>query len=292
MKFAAFIMTYERPAVVINTIRKIFEQTLPPQKVLVVDNSETSQTSAALKAMADPRIEYLRVGYNAGPAGAAKRGLRKLKEEGFEWIHWADDDDPPAFNDAFEVLLDNVDGSVGVIGAVGSKFDWRTGLKKRYPDDQLTGILSADSIGGGYCMIVNAKAVTAETLPDENLFFGMEEFDFCQRVKRTGFSVVVSGELMYRYRKLNNKLGVDKRPSLLPRRSIAQIRREYYSYRNAIYLMIRTYKKPLLVLRYLLRIGGKVPMGFTKGFSYGMKNFWVLSLAVVHAFAGRMGKQL
>ncbi len=292
MKFAAFIMTYERPSVLEGTIGSLLSQTCPPQKILVVDNSSSSDTKTLVEHLNNPAVEYLRVGYNSGPAGAAKRGLLRLVEDGFEWIHWADDDDPARFPDAFEILLKSVTPQIGVIGAVGSLFDWRTGLKRRYPDDQLNGILLADSIGGGYCMIVNAKAVNSSTLPDEELFFGMEEFDFCQRVKRSGFQVCVSGDLMYRYRQLNNKLGVEKKPSLIPRRDLKHLHREYYSYRNAIYLMAYTYRKPALVLRYLMRIAGKVVLGFVKGPKYGWRNASLLLKAAYHGLTKKMGKRI
>lgn len=292
MKFAAFIMTYERPAVLEETINTLLDQTVPPGKILIVDNSISFDTQKLVERLSNPVIGYLRVGYNSGPAGAAKRGLSNLVDEGYEWIHWADDDDPARFPDAFEILLKSVKPEIGVIGAVGSLFDWRTGLKKRYPDDQLNGILQADSIGGGYCMIVNAKAVNPSTLPDEALFFGMEEFDFCQRVKQAGFQICVSGELMYRYRQLNNKLGVDRKPSLIPRRDLKHLHREYYSYRNAIYLMAHTYKRPALVFRYLARIAGKLFLGFVKGPGYGWRNATLLVKAAYHGLTKKMGKRI
>jgi GT2 family glycosyltransferase len=290
MQFSAFIMTYERPEIVLNTIQKLFEQTVPPQKILVVDNSASYTTKEAINNLNDTRVEYKRVGYNSGPAGAAKIGLQQLKSEGYAWIHWADDDDPPKFNDCFEILLKLVNSKVGIIGAVGTKFDWNTGLTKRYKDSELHGLLPVDAIGGGYCMIVNAKAVVDETLPDENLFFGMEEFDFCQRVKRAGFEVCVPGELMYRYRAVNNKLGVEKKPSLIPRKEYTQLHREYYSYRNAIYLMKHTYKKNNVMYRYIIRVIGKMGFGYVKGFKFGYKNMILLSKAIIHGMSGKMGK--
>lgn len=292
MKFAAFIMTYERPAILRETLARILDQTFPPEKILVVDNSISFETQELVKSLDNSLVSYFRVGYNAGPAGAAKIGLQRLADEGYEWIHWADDDDPARFRDAFETLLEQTRSDIGVIGAVGSMFDWNTGLKKRYRDDQLSGLLEADSIGGGYCMIVNARAVSNETLPDENLFFGMEEFDFCQRVKRAGFKVCVSGELMFRYRQLNNKLGVDKKPSLIPRRDLKHLHREYYSYRNAIYLMSHTYKKRALVLKYMMRVAAKIPLGFVKGPRYGWRNAVLLMKAVYHGLSKKMGKRV
>lgn len=290
MKFAAFIMTYERPAILQGTIQRMHEQSFPPQKILIVDNSLTDETKQMVASLNDPLVEYFRVGYNSGPAGAARIGLQMLSAQGYEWIHWADDDDPAAFSDAFEMLLHQVNDRIGIIGAVGARFNWKTGLNVRLKDEELNGLQEVDAIGGGYCMIVNAKAISPDTLPDEKLFFGMEEFDFCQRVKRSGYSVCVDGQLMFRYRKLNNKLGVEKKPSLIPRRSGQHLHREYYSYRNALYLMLNTYKKPSLVMRYLVRVMGKIMFGFSKGPRYGVRNASLLLKAVAHAFTNKMGK--
>jgi GT2 family glycosyltransferase len=290
--FAAFIMTFERSDILTKTIDSIFRQTFPPAQVLIVDNSTSDLTERLIARLDDARLRYYKVGYNSGPAGAARIGLDLLSKEGYRWIYWGDDDNPPIFPDSFEILLNRVDDSVGVIGAVGSIFNWSTGRQMRYKDSELSGILPVDSIGGGYCMLINTRAITPETLPDEKLFFGWEEFDFCQRVKIAGFKICVLGELLYRYREANNKLGTVKTPMLVPRRNLGQLHREYYSYRNAIYLMAYTYKRYNLVLWYIARATGKIFFGFAKGITFGVKNSKMLARAVVHGLFKRMGKRI
>lgn len=180
MKFAAFIMTYERPRVVLDTIEKLQSQTFPPSKILVVDNSESTDTETAIAALNHETVEYHGVGYNSGPAGAAKIGLEKLTAEGFDWIFWGDDDDPPLFEDAcerlFETIKNNSDLKIGVVAAVGHYFNRRTGVIERVKDEELNGegALSVQSAGGGQTMIVNSAVVKEGVLPDENLFFGFE----------------------------------------------------------------------------------------------------------------------
>src|SRR5690349_18373259 len=92
VRFAGFIMTYERPGIILDTIGRVLAQTRPPEKLLIVDNSESSETKKLIEHLNDNRIQYFAVGYNAGPAGAAKIGLQKLAEGGFDWIYWGDDD--------------------------------------------------------------------------------------------------------------------------------------------------------------------------------------------------------
>lgn len=292
VRFAAFIITYERSDILPSTVSAIFNQTFPPSKVLIVDNSVSNKTELWARGIQDSRVEYIRVGFNSGPAGAARIGLNRLAKAGYQWIHWADDDNPPIFTDSFEIIMKHANESIGILGAVGSVFDWKTGMRKRYKDHELTGLLPVDAIGGGYCMIVNAKVLNAETLPDDRLFFGLEEFDFCQRVKRAGFSVYIVGELLFRYREANQKLGLNKTPSLISKRSINHLHREYYSYRNAIFLMSNTFHRNDLAIRYVIRAVGKMLFGFLKGIKFGTKNFKLLYRAIIHGLTGKMGKGL
>ena len=289
-KFGAFIMTYERPKVLMATIEKILSQTFPPEKILIVDNSESDNTQSSIQTLDCCKIHYFRTGHNAGPAGAAKIGLELLTEEGYDWIYWGDDDDPPRFPDCFELLLKNVNSGIGAIGAVGSQFDWSTGLRRRYKDEELNGLLPVDTIGGGFCMLVNAHVLDSDTLPNPKLYFGLEEFDFCQKLIKKGFQVCVLGELLYRYRAQSNKLGLEKRPSIIPRRELGTIHREYYTYRNGIYLMLYEFKKYKIALLYIIKGLVKIPFGFFKGVKFGFRNARILLLAIMHGVVGKLGK--
>jgi glycosyltransferase involved in cell wall biosynthesis len=73
-RFGGFIMTYQRAAVLKSTIAQIFEQSVIPEKLLIVDNSDDDETKQMVLSLRDPRLMYHGVGYNAGPAGAAKIG--------------------------------------------------------------------------------------------------------------------------------------------------------------------------------------------------------------------------
>lgn len=290
MRFAAFIMTYERSELLPDTIDKILSQTIPPEKILIVDNSATDKTRELIASLANPKLEYHRVGYNSGPAGAAYYGLKMLKEEGYDWIYWGDDDDPPRFPDCFEVILQHTKPSIGAIGAVGSLFNWNNGQRERYRDDELKGLLPVDTIGGNMCMIVNAHALSEDTLPDPKLFFGIEEFEFHQKLIRKGYEVCVVGELLYRYRKQSNHLGVKKKASVVPRARFASLHREYYSYRNGIYLMAYEYKKYKLAAIYIMRALLKIPFGFVNGPKFGVKNSKMLLSAISDGLTKKMGK--
>lgn len=92
--FAAFIMTFQRNHTLEETIRIILDQTLPPEKILIVDNDPAESAKSIAQKFSHLPVFYHATGNNSGPAGAAKKGLEILVNEGFKWIAWIDDDDP------------------------------------------------------------------------------------------------------------------------------------------------------------------------------------------------------
>lgn len=291
LSFAAFIMTYERPGILKATIESLLEQSYPPQKILVVDNSESFETQQLVEAYKCPDIVYLRMGYNSGPAGAAKVGLETLAAEGFQWIYWGDDDNPPDFPDSIEQLVRIIHQSgrkLGIVGAVGQYFSTLKGEVHRVPDAVLnkTSSLDVDSIAGGQCMIVNSDLVRAGILPNDKLFFGFEELDFCLKAKLGGYNLVVSSELFLRARLKYGRIGF-KRPaySLKP---IHDLKRQYYSTRNLLYI-VKANKLYFAFAYQLVKACIKSVYGFRYGFNYGKINFVMLSKGLLHVMTGKLG---
>jgi len=287
-------MTYNRASIIESTITQIFNQTLPPSKLIVVDNSDDYKTEELVMKINNPRIFYLRVGHNSGPAGAAKIGLEYLVQQGFDWVYWGDDDDPPIFLDEFQELLniaDNSDTNIAAIGSVGSKFNYKTGLRERFKDSECDGVLDCDSIGGNHNLIINAKAVLKTGIyPNPDLFFGFEEFEFLQRLKEKGFRIVVNGNSLLKHRVHSNRLNINSTRSLLPKKNISNLRRDYYSYRNLIFMLNETFNKKYLAMKIAFRALLKIPFGYLNGWSYGNKNSKFMFKAVIDAYQRKLGK--
>ncbi|PZV76713.1 glycosyl transferase family 2 [Algoriphagus aquaeductus] len=87
MIFGGFLITYNRPKVLLNTLQDIFSQTFPPQHLWIIDNSEDYETELAIKHKYDSRLTYVRMGRNEGPAGAAMKGLELCGKAGLDWIY-------------------------------------------------------------------------------------------------------------------------------------------------------------------------------------------------------------
>jgi GT2 family glycosyltransferase len=295
LKFGAFVITCERPAVVVRTIGTVLSQSCAPSRVLVVDNSVDDATERRVAALGDQRISHHRVGANIGPAGAAAIGLEKLTAEGFEWIYWCDDDDPPRFEHALGNLLGHAAAArgIGVVGAVGQFFDKRRALVRRTPDLELSteGLLDVDVVAGGMCMIVNAAVVRKGVLADPGLFMGFEEYDYCLRVKKAGFRVVVSRELFRAYRGASGRFGRAARPPHIVAPPTALWRR-YYSTRNLIYILAWKERSVVGAMHVSARALGKAAEGFARGREYGCLNSRMEIRGLVDGWLGRMGRRV
>lgn len=291
MRFAGFIMTYERETILVDTIQAIFSQTLAPEKILIIDNSSTYNTKELIKSLNNPKVEYYRVGYNSGPAGAARIGLKILAEEGYEWIYWGDDDDPPVFIETFEVLIKTAlsDPKCGCVGVVGQFFNRKSGFVNRVPDNILQGqgIMEVDTIAGGMSKIVNRDIIVQfNILPEEKLFYGSEELDFDIRIKNSGYKLLVDKNFYLKHRLNFNRLGLPSKT--FQKKSNKALYREYYSMRNVFYIFYKNNLKRAFILA-LLYSFFKQFLRFKYGFSIGIIGFKIFFLALFHFLTGKMG---
>ncbi|WP_081210046.1 glycosyltransferase [Salegentibacter sediminis] len=293
-KLAGFVITYNREEKILkSTIEKVLSQTIVPGKLLVLDNGSKSNVKKLIEGFNNPVLEYHAMGSNIGPAGAANFGLKTLASQNFEWIYWGDDDDPPLFPDIFEHLIElgNSISKIGAIGSVGGKFDFSKGLLVRYKDEDLKGLLDVDSIGGGQNLLISGTALReTKVFPDAKLFFGFEEFEFLQKLKLKGYRILVSGESMLKHRIFKDRKGIQVKRSYFLKKSHSAIKRDYYSYRNNIYMFLYKFRNWRLVFIFISRALGKMLAGYLKGIPYGNYNFRMMFFSIFDAFRKRMGK--
>src|SRR4030095_4947845 len=97
MKVSVVIPTYNRAALIGDTISSIFRQTVPPDEVIVVDDGSTDDTAAVMETLLfrhpDWRncLRYLQQ-ENRGKSVALNRGLEAVSPE-TEWLAFDDSDD-------------------------------------------------------------------------------------------------------------------------------------------------------------------------------------------------------
>lgn len=295
-KFAAFVMTYERPEVALQTVKKLLDQSLPPEKILVVDNSDTDRTEDVFNCNTHGSISYFRVGNNSGPAGAACYGLKILADEGFDWIYWGDDDDPPKANSNFKELFEVLERAqaayddVGIVGKGAGKFNRLTSRTSSFMNRELhPGIMEGDFVPGNNVSIISGEMVRQGVLPTSELFFGFEELDFCLKAKRRGYKIVFDAEsfLLGRkskgfgdpnYKWRGKSIGVS-----------ARLWRQYYSSRNILKVLVANSLWTALILS-VVKIILKSIYGFKYGKDYGIKNFRIQWRALADFARNKYGR--
>ncbi|WP_034920715.1 glycosyltransferase [Gillisia sp. CAL575] len=279
-KFAAFVMTYERSEIILDTISKILGQTFPPKVILIVDNSHSVLTEKAIQDQEFQNVIYHQVGYNSGPAGAAYYGLKELTRLGYDWIYWGDDDNPPRDHFVFEDLFIGIEKliqsnfNLGVIGEKGGYFNANTGRIRSLSNNELkkNTYLEVDSIPGGHSMIVNSQVIKDGILPDPKLFFGFEEFDFCLKAKKGGYKLFIDAAKWYKIRALAGNTSIDFQRKNTNLGIDNLVKREYYSTRN----LLRIYSSQHLYTSFavlVIKSLGKMIYGYRFGLKYGSKMF-------------------
>lgn len=292
MPYAAFLVTYNRPQALLETINALFRQTSSPSKILILDNGNLPDDFLDVHFLADERLACHKIGFNAGPAGAAEIGLRLLAAEGFEWIFWGDDNDPPPFRDTIERLLASYyvtqNAGLGMLGMVGHQFNYCSGVLVRSTFENLQGegILDVDSVAGNQSMLVHRSVVESGILPDPSLFFGFEELDFCLSVKAGGFRIGVDKELFRKCREHFNRTGFKNTGPY--KYAESSLWRQYYSTRN-LFLIYHKHGLRSAWWFHLLRSLVKLVYNFRYGWNFGQKSWRMISAGLFDGLLGRSG---
>jgi GT2 family glycosyltransferase len=291
MRLGAFVTTLDRPLELRRTLEILQKQTRPPDHILVVDNAPSPGTRSVVASFAGPPVSYRAMGENLGPAGSAAYALETLSREGYEWIYCGDDDDPPLSSDTIERLLQVAAASgdaTGGVGAVGALWDWSRGETRRLSDESLSGVVDVDMIGGGQSLIIRKETVDAVGVPDRRFFFGLDDLEYCLRIKRAGYRLLVDGELMREYREKKGHLNWT--PPRRPHRRYDNLWRQYYSTRNYIFAMRYTFGHPGLARRELLKAVARSCCSWGHGLRYGLAFSTLQLRGVVDGYLGRMGR--
>lgn len=101
---AAVVLTYNRRDLVQRCLRALVAQSRPVDRILVVDNASTDDTTGALAGFASSALTVHRLPRNVGAAGGFHEAMRLGHESGADFV-WVMDDDVIAAPDALAELL-------------------------------------------------------------------------------------------------------------------------------------------------------------------------------------------
>ena len=104
---AVVIVTYNRKELILENLKKVFDQKRKIDRIIIIDNHGNDNTEEYLiKNDIDfSIINYVYLDENIGGAGGFYTGVKIAYEEEYDWIILMDDDGRPYDNTTFENLL-------------------------------------------------------------------------------------------------------------------------------------------------------------------------------------------
>ncbi len=181
-KVIAVIVTYNRQQLLSNCINALQNQTRKVDKILVINNGSTDETSNWLQTQ--DRIDHISQ-ENVGSAGGFYTGIKTAYEKGYNWM-WLMDDDGYPKEDALEKLLED-DGeelllrNCAVIDKEDKKsFVWKT-LNYKNIDEVKSKVIQniAHPFNG---TLLHRRIVERVGFPNPRLFLWGDETEYYYRI--------------------------------------------------------------------------------------------------------------
>lgn len=202
MKVIAVIVTYNRLELLKKCLNAVYQQAIPPDEIIVINNGSTDNTKEWL--IEQPLILYSQE--NIGGAGGFSFGINMAYKHGADWI-WVMDDDTIPEKDALKELLfalKKIDINGNKIGFLSSNVLWSDGtaheINKTYQlyDEKKLGKLSIKSssefpliqFGTFVSMLLSAKAVEKVGLPIKDFFIWSDDVEYSKRIINYGLAGV------------------------------------------------------------------------------------------------------
>lgn len=240
----AVVVTYNRKALLIEALRAICDQTIPPAVVLVIDNASTDGTKEALVAAGfidRSGVEYVRLPRNGGGAAGFREGISRGAK--YPWIWVMDDDTVPA-PDALEHLFAawNEFPAHKRPVLLSSRVNWTDGSLhptnvpsvRRMGLDPETAMLAAQCqtvpvrLATFVSLLIDSSVVAKHGLPFSDYFIWNDDTEYTARILREGFGVIVPRSQVVH--KTGKKQGMmDAAPG-----------RYYFQVRNVIWMIARS----------------------------------------------------
>lgn len=196
------VVTYNRKALLLDCLGALENQTLKPNKVIIVDNASTDGTLDLLREtgfLDKPLFELLALTDNTGGAGGFSAGLDYAIKQGADWVWMMDDDARPHLN-ALEELMKVAKEPQHVYGSLAVNQDntaWQMAL---LDGSKITTRLKADIPSKAQVQMlpflgfmVHRDLVAQIGLPDAGFFIAADDVEYCVRAQNHGANIYVAG---------------------------------------------------------------------------------------------------
>jgi GT2 family glycosyltransferase len=199
MRVCAVVVTFNRRELLVECLDALLAQSVPVDRVVVVDNASTDGTPELLAAeglAADPRVDVHRLERNRGSSGGFAHAIDLARAGGADWVWVMDDDAEPrpgalaallgsrwAEDPATAVLAQTVvnrDGSLqlGARGMLGPR------VRGLAPEEHTDGRELGFSTFVG--MLVRGEAARATDPPKAEFFIWCDDYEWCLRLRAHG----------------------------------------------------------------------------------------------------------
>jgi GT2 family glycosyltransferase len=172
--------------------------------VLVIDNGSTDDSAACIRG-AFPRVELLETGENLGFAGGCNVGIRRALAQRADFI-WLLNNDTTVDPDALKAMVEKAetDPRIGIVGSAiycmqererlqcwgGGYINFLLGRPQHFlkpVDDRRLQFIT------GASLMLSRAAVEEVGELDQGFFMYWEDADYCFRLRRAGWRIVVAG---------------------------------------------------------------------------------------------------
>lgn len=199
---ATVIVTYNRQLLLREALTAHSAQTLPPARLLIVDNASTDETREMLRDegwLDRPGVELLALPENTGGAGGFAAGMKHAIDSGAEWV-WMMDDDAEPNPTALEELMHVADDPKQVYGSLavnGDDTSWLTTvlnppLGEVERSDAVPARAEVQSLPFlGF--LIHRSLVERIGLPDAGYFIAADDVEYCVRAQKAGAKIIMAG---------------------------------------------------------------------------------------------------
>ncbi len=247
VKVASVTVSFNDKFSLQKQIKALMAQSYVPSEIIIVDNASKDGTCDFIQAIFGKEVTLIPLLSNTGTAGGLKVGLEYAFQANHEWI-WLLDQDSIPMPSALEELLKSrhysqQNDSIGIMasmpvckrtGTVIEGSTWRNQIKKIPSDLRTQSVYFADTVISSGSLV--RRAVLEEVgYPNEAFFIDFVDHEYCLRIRRRGFRIVViRGSI------IQHAIGNSKNISRFGRGRVRFRHppwREYYRLRNEIYII-------------------------------------------------------
>jgi len=206
------LVSYNCRSFLSECLRTLKEYTTLPFHLWIIDNHSTDQTSTYLKRLSENHFwkQKIKVIFNPHNLGLAKAWNIGINLSNSPYLVFINPD--LKFTAGWLERLKECADTYPRAGIVGTKVvDFNgfidhfgfideivRGRGEVYTPDKYTELLAVDGIHG-CCFLIKREIIPIVGVFDEQFFLYAEEDDYCQRVRKAGYQIMLSNSIVYHF---------------------------------------------------------------------------------------------